>query len=353
MGKHANPLRAAGASPRGSTNARVLLSVFSGLPSLLESFGVQSASILHHHGLTAADLAEPDRSGTFHDLNRLLGHCVRVTGCRHFGLLLSRSVNLRSLGLPGRLAQHSSTVQAALDGLAACFGLHDSGAEIDLAVEPEGATLNYTIHASGIVEVEQVYDFALGAMINVTRELCGADWRPTLVLLPRRLPAVLEPYQTILGPQLQFSATRAAVVFPSHWLAQPVPGADPFIYRLLKREVGSELEHTNPLICRDLRRVIVARLHDGHCSRREVAQVLGLHERTLCRQLKSAGTTFQSLLDEVRSELAQQLLGNTQAPITQIAQQLGFRSSTVMARSFRRWTGMSPRQYRSGHRQVH
>jgi len=353
MGKHANPLRAAGASPPGSTSARVLLSVFSGLPALLERFGVHSAGILQQYGLTRADLNEPDRSGSYHDIGRLLHHCVGVTGCRHFGLLLSRSVNLRSLGLPGRLAQHSPTVQTALEDLAACFRLHDSGAEIDLVAGPEEATFSYTIHANGVVAVEQVYDLALGAMTNVMRELCGDDWRPTLVMLPRRLPATLEPYQSVLEPQLQFSATRATVVFPGRWLAQPVPGADPYIYRLLQREATSLLDQTNPLICRDLRRVIVSMLHDGHCSRREVAQVLGLHERTLCRQLRSAGTTFQHLLDEVRSELAQQLLGNTQAPITQISQQLGFRSSTVMARSFRRWTGMSPRQYRSGHRQVH
>lgn len=353
MDQYAPPRRLTGATPHASTGARVLLSAFSGLPELLESFRVPCASILRQHGLTQADLNAPDRSGSFHDMSRLLEQCVGVTGCRHFGLLLSRSVGLRSLGLPGRLAQHSVTVQAALEGLADSLELHDSGAELDLVVEAETATFSYAVHASRVAAVEQVYDFTLGAMTNVLRELCGADWRPRLVMLPRRLPATLEPYHAILGSSLQFSATKAAVVFPSRWLAQPVPGADPFIYRLLLREVGAAQETNSPLINRDVHRAIVAQLHEGHCSRGEVAKALGLHERTLCRQLQSSGTTFQHMLDDARSELAQQLLRNTRAPVTLIARQLGFRSSTVMARAFRRWTGLSPREYRSGHWQVH
>jgi AraC-like DNA-binding protein len=352
MGEYLPPRRIAGATPCASTSARVLLSVFSGLPGLLESFRVPSAGILRQYGLTHRDINEPDRSGGYQSMGRLLGQCAELTGCRHFGLLLSRSVNLRSLGLPGRLAQHSATVQEALEGLAGCLELHDSGAELDLRMKAETATYSYSIHASGVVAVEQVYDFTLGAMTNVLRELCGRDWYPTLVTLPRRRPVTLEPYHAILGSSLQFSATSAAVVFPSRWLTQPVPGADPFICRLLC-EARAALENTNPLLLRDVRRAIVALLHDGHCSRREVARALDLHERTLSRQLQLSGTTFQHMLDEARSELAQQLLRNTRAPVTQIARQLGFRSSTVMARAFRRWTGVSPRQYRSGQPLAH
>lgn len=352
MGEYLRPGGIVEEAACAPTGARVLLSAFTGLPGLLESFRVPSAAILRQYGLTQADLHEPDRTGSFQTMSRLLGHCVEETGCRHFGLLLSRSVNLRSLGLPGRLAQHSATVHEALEGLAGCLELHDSGAELDLRVAHGAATLTYSIRASGVVAVEQVYDFTLGVMTNVLRELCGADWYPTLVMLPRRPPVTLEPYHARLGSSLHFGATGAAVVFPGHWLAQPVPEADPFIYRLLS-EARAALERTNPLLLRDVRRAIVALLHDGHCSRREVACSLGLHERTLSRQLRSCGTTFQHMLDEARSELAQQLLHNTRVPVTEIAQQLGFRSSTVMARAFRRWTGVSPRQYRSGQQRVH
>jgi len=337
----------------GLTSARALLTAFAGLPDLLESFGVPSAPVLRNCGLTRADLNDPDRTASIQEMSRLLSRSTELANCEHFGLFLSRSVNLRSLGLVGRLVRFAPTVEAALDELCTNFAVHDTGGIVEVRLEHETATLAYTVHATGIATPEQVYDFATGVMRNIMLELCGAEWQPSLVMLPRKSPRNLVPYRAIFDAPLQFDAVTAAVAFPGHWLSQPVPGADPVLYRLLLREVQARMEEGNPLVCGDVRRAIVGQLHEGECSRREVARVLGLHERTLCRRLQSSGTTFQELLDEVRSEIAQQLLHDTHVPIAQIAQALGFRNSTVMARAFRRWNGLSPREYRNGLRRPH
>jgi AraC-like DNA-binding protein len=339
--------------PGGSARSRVLLSAFRGLPDLLEKFRVPAAAVLRQYGLTKAHLDESDRTGSFTDMSRLLAHSAAATNCPHFGLLLGRTVNLRSLGVVGRLARHASTVETALDGLVTYFAMHDTGATLDVRVESEAATFSYTIHATAVAALEQVYDFSMAAMASVMNELCGAGRRPTLVMLRRQLPREPRPYHEIFRAPLQFDALQAAIVFPRRWLALPVPTADPILYRLLLREVRAGVEETEPLVCRDVRRSIIQLLHEQHCSRSEVAHMLGLHERTLCRRLHSCGTTFQDLLDETRSMMAQQLLRDTHVPISRIARELGFSDSTVMARAFRRWNGMSPREYRNGLRQAH
>jgi AraC-like DNA-binding protein len=249
----------------------------------------------------------------------------------------------------GRLARFAPTVEAALGALCANFAVHDTGGVLDVLVEHETASFTYTIHATGVAAPEQVYDLATGVMRNVMVELCGAEWRPTLVKLPRNLA----PYRATFNAPLQFDAVRATVAFPGRWLSRPVPGADPVLHRLLLREVQSRMEEADPLVCGDVRRAIISLLHEGECSRAKVARMLGLHERTLCRRLQSSGTTFHDLLDEVRSEMAQQLLHDTHVPIAQIARELGFTNSTVMARAFRRWNGLSPREYRNGLRRPH
>ena len=132
-----------------------------------------------------------------------------------------------------------------------------------------------------------------------------------------------------------------------------MPSADPILYRLLLREACASVEEKEPLVCSNVRRAIIRLLHEGRCSRREVAQMLGLHERTLGRALHASGTTFQQLLDDTRSELARQLLHDTHVPISHIARELGFRDSTVLTRAFRRWNHVSPREYRNGLRSVH
>jgi len=337
----------------GAASDRAHLSAFSGIPHLLSHFGVASAPLLQGYGLTDADLNDPDCTGSFKDMSHLLERCVRATRCPYFGLLLSRSTDLQSLGLVGRLTRHSPTVEEALLALGIYFSLHDTGGTVGVAHEGDMATFSYTLHATGITAPEQVHDFVAGVMVNVMRQLCGAGWRPSLVMLPRKRPQQVEPYREVLGDSLQFDAARTAVAFSARWLSRPVPGADPFLRRLLLREVCAGMDTQGPLIRRDVRRAIVNALHESRCSRREVARALGLHERTLCRCLQASGTTFQHILDDVRSELAQQLLRNTRAPMSEIAQELGFRNSTVMARAFRRWKGMSPRDFRNELQRTH
>ena len=345
--------RAAPPSALGADGNRVLLAPFRGLPDLLGKFAVPGEPLLRQFGLCNAWLEEPERTGSFPEMSRLLAHCAAVTNCAHFALLLSRQVSLRSLGVVGRLARHAPTVQTALEDLVTYFVLHDGGAELDLEADDQVATFRYTIHAKAVTAREQVYDFTAGVMVNVLRELCGTDWQPELVTLPRKPPQDARPYKAAFGVPLQFDSNQAAVVFSSGWLARPVPSADPILYRLLLREACASVEEKDPLVCNDVRRAIIRLLHQQRCSRREVARMLGLHERKLCRVLSASGTTFQQLLDDTRSELARQLLHDTHLPISRIARELGFRDTTVLARAFRRWNQMSPREYRSGLRSLH
>ena len=78
----------------------------------------------------------------------------------------------------------------------------------------------------------------------------------------------------------------------------------------------------------------------------DLAQMLAIHRRTLNRRLKAEGTTFQRVLDEVRFEIAQDLLSNSSAHLDDIAATLGYAAVTPFMRTFRRWSGTTPGQWR-------
>jgi AraC-like DNA-binding protein len=71
-----------------------------------------------------------------------------------------------------------------------------------------------------------------------------------------------------------------------------------------------------------------------------------MSSRTLQRQLQSAGTTFTTLLNEIRQDLAQKYLREQHNNITEIAFLLGFSESSAFSRAFKRWMGTSPSEYR-------
>ena len=74
--------------------------------------------------------------------------------------------------------------------------------------------------------------------------------------------------------------------------------------------------------------------------------MLAMHRRTLNRRLKAQGMTFQEILDQVRYEVARELLAETQVAIDDIAAALGYASVSPFVRSFGRWSGTTPGRWR-------
>jgi AraC-like DNA-binding protein len=337
-----------GASPptRSAATARAHLTALGSLPAVLEKLGVPSAPLLQQVGLQHRDFSDPERSASFEELDRLLGACVRRTGCGHFGLLVGQSVGLESLGIAGRLARNAPSVARALEDLEDFFILHDSGAVPCVEVHDGSATFMYSIYATGMRNVDQIYDLALAAMMNVMRQLCGASWRPDAALLPRGRPDNIRPYRETLQAPLRFDATQAALLFPSNWLQRAIPGADPLLHRLLEDRASEDRSNVTTLLQNEVRRAIRALLVTGRCSRATVARRLNVHPRTLVRRLRESGTTYQALLDDMRAQTAKQLLHDTRSPVSRISASLGYADPTVFTRAFRRWTGLSPREFR-------
>jgi AraC-like DNA-binding protein len=72
-----------------------------------------------------------------------------------------------------------------------------------------------------------------------------------------------------------------------------------------------------------------------------------MSERTLARRLRDRGLSFRSLLDGVRKELGLGYMEELRHAVTDVAYLLGFSDQSNFARSFRRWTGSTPSEYRA------
>ncbi len=70
------------------------------------------------------------------------------------------------------------------------------------------------------------------------------------------------------------------------------------------------------------------------------------------RRLSAFGTTFHALADEVRFELAQQMLEISTMDVRQIAQALDYADASAFTRAFRRWSGNTPARWRASHAQA-
>ena len=93
-------------------------------------------------------------------------------------------------------------------------------------------------------------------------------------------------------------------------------------------------------------RKVIDLLPDGECSRDKVASALGMSPGTLQLKLSQHGTNFQKLLDDTRKELGCSYVQQPTRSVTEITFLLGFNDTSNFTRAFKRWTGMSPTEYR-------
>lgn len=95
-----------------------------------------------------------------------------------------------------------------------------------------------------------------------------------------------------------------------------------------------------------VRGALVDLMPAGRTGAEDVALALGISRSTLQRRLRAEGTSYQSVLDATRRDIAIRYLTKTTLRTDQIAGVLAYRDANSFSRSFRRWTGQAPSSFR-------
>ena len=244
-------------------------------------------------------------------LGRLCALSVARTQCRHFGLLVGRRATILSLGLVGRLMLHSETFGDALRGLVAHLSVQDRVIVPSLDVAGDTAVFSHAVYQPEMESADQITDGAIACAVNAIRALLGADWAPAEVLLPRGQPADTEPYRRHFRAPVRFDQEMAALVFPSRCLERRIAGADPLLRAMLEERIKQLKGAQGSEFPDDIRRLLRVRLTNDRCSADDIADLLAIHRRTLSRRLKGGGTGYRDISNEIRFEIARQLLEDT------------------------------------------
>lgn len=319
---------------------------------LLRARGIDPGPVLAEVGLTPTCFDDPDNVIPYATLGRLMACCVRTTRLPDWGLRVGAETGVSALGIVGFLVQNSPDVGSALHNLVEHLHLHDRGAMPTFRIENGVATLGYLIHQSGVEAVDHIADAAIAIACNTMRGMCGPAWVPTSVLLMHREPADTTPFRKFFRAPVQFGADQNAITFPVRWLAQPLPGANDGLRRMLERQIldwqvkeSGGVDH--------MRRVLRTLLHTGEATEERLAHLFAMHRRTVNRRLQAQGTTFRKLVDEVRYDVARHLLESSELPVIDIAGMLNYADASAFTRAFRRWSGTTPAQWRAGRGRTH
>lgn len=329
------------------TEGQVRVGPLGHLPELLHGFGVPLVPLLEELELAADILNDPENTVAVATAAKLLARCAEQARCPHFGLLIGQRASLVSFGLIGTLASNEADVGTALRGLARTQHLHGRAGVPAFIVKSDVAIYSLTLEGFLGVGAAHVHDLSAAMGFNLMRDLCGPAWTPTEVMLPHAPPHDRRPYDRYFRAPIRFDAEWTAVAFPARWLSHRVTGADPSLRGPLRESVEAvAARYGNDLIMRT-RRALYVLVMQGEGSMNKMADLMGMHRRTLNRRLAASGTSFSEQLEDVKSHIARQLVADTTMSMIEIASTLNYSDAATFTRAFRRWTNMPPREWRS------
>jgi AraC-like DNA-binding protein len=298
-------------------------------------------------GLSEATLLDrmtrlaPDRS------RKLAAELIAQIGDPQVGLRAAERLRLNDMDLLGYLVRHSPHPLAAIEQLVRYARL--LGDTADARIERAGARVAMTFGLlDGRRMLPEATDYTVASIFRLVRELSRGRALPAEVFLQRPRPARPAGYRRFFQCPVSFGTDRSKLVYEQARLTVPFADGDSRLVAILEvraDEVIATLPRRTTVV-EHVRAHITSRLENGACDVRATALELGLSERTLRRRLRKSGSTYRTVLDEVRRELALALVEQRDESIATIAHRVGFADTTGFARAFRRWTGLQPHEYR-------
>jgi AraC-like DNA-binding protein len=316
----------------------------------LREAGLAVAPVLSAAGLRALDLQHPDGLVTGDQQLRLERAFVERTR-EHRGLWLDLGSRYRLLayGAFGLAILNARTVGRAVEFAASFHELAFTVVHYTLLRDPAGEIAGMDADLTWVPE--DLRTFMVERDLAAVRRLLDDMVNGVFPLREIRaaIPAPPDPdrYARALGTPVRFAADRTQILFASRWRTLPMPYGNPALEEAYERQCR-ELIDTLALRSSEVEQVIdlLVRCRGTWPTIEETAGRIAVSPRTLRRRLEERGTSYRSLLEEVRRKQAEELLSGTALSVEQIADSLGYAETASFTHAFKRWTGRAPRAFR-------
>lgn len=271
----------------------------------------------------------------------------------HLGLHVFEHVNYADLGLLGFALLYAGDVGTALRTSKQYMPLFHDGCSGQLLVEREYAYLWYRVRWPELPLSRHACDMAIAFWVFFIRKTVDPSWAPAAVRLRQPTPpaALCDEYHRIFRCPIIFGGATNQLTLARSLLETPIRSHDRRLFEMAESVLSSLRERSPEAgFLEQTVESAISQTLDSKPNLTRVARLLRLSPRTLTRQLTSWSLKFTDMVDNVRCDLAVQLLVTTDHPLAEIAHLLGYSEKSAFSRAFRRWMHCTPNDYRQSMR---
>jgi AraC-like DNA-binding protein len=314
--------------------------------------GVPPEQLLRDAALRSDQLTDPDGRVSRASEVQLWEGAVRLTGNDDFGLHLAKMVSASDLGGVGFAVRSSRTLGEAYERAARYLALVNQDIELQtLSVSGDVVALRH-VPPTHLLPPRQAIECFMALLFLVGQRGIGADFVLRALHLRHPRPPRMDEHLRLFGVTPCFGAPHDELLFEHRLLDLPQREAEPALGSILDRHLHELLQQLPPRanFLDRVRAAVIGALQNGEPSLDELAQRLHMSRRSVQRRLQQEGTSIKDLTAVLRAELATRYLQEPNESVGEIAFLLGFSEPSTFHRAFKRWTGMTPAQYRQTRR---
>jgi AraC-like DNA-binding protein len=310
--------------------------------ALLHSKGVPVRPLLKKANLVHNCLDDPNNlvpsicGGIFREL------AAQATGSPNISLEACQHLEVERLDF-GQALLMEPTVAAAINTFCRLVACETSNASFELCPQPNGDLwFGERIQTAVNPGEWHVTLYVLSWMLKIAR-LADPTWSPAKIMIASK--ATPEHFEAIekLGSTARLEQNCTGFLVPVTMLALPVRRTT-----AQGQVMDGDFRPSVPAetYAGSIKQLIQSYDTEGWLNIDQLSEVTGTNVRTLQRRLWTEQETWSSLVQQCRAEKAGGLLENTDAPILEIANQVGYKNQGHFSRAFQRWAKLSPREFR-------
>lgn len=318
------------------------------LLDIVSRWGYSAESLFSPFNFTNEQLAEPECRIPTPIANELVKHALKITGESTLGYQLGAQMRISIHGFIGYAIMTAHDITEALVLANRFIQLRMPFLQLYFSTFGEKATLQLQCDIDiEPLRTEIVTGLTFGIM-TMAKALTGTDNLESDIDFDFPKPDGFDKY-IALCPQhnFRFDQPHLLASFDKKCLGMKIINADPISSQIAINQCEAELSALGERRRLAMRvRDILTHSEQHYLSIENVADRLHMSDRTLKRQLAAEGTSFSTLVDEVRYRHATSLLSRTDYSLEQIADELGYSDVANFSRAFKRWSGRSPSSWR-------
>jgi AraC-like DNA-binding protein len=322
------------------------------LVDAVERAGVPRDDLLRAEGIDPARLSEPEGRFDLREFAALQVRALEMTRDDALGLHIIDQTHDGAFDIMSHLVAHAPTLREAF-GLCTQFQrLLMDDSHVALTETDTSATMHYHFKRIDERADRLQAEFVVAGFLRLVRVFGGRGVMPRGVTLEHPRPSYHREYTKTFGDAVRFGQKATTLVFDRAALDRTQLHQHPELYTLLRSQAERALERVDSGLgpADQVKRYLLARPPARIPDISTAARDLGLSARSLRRRLAEHATSYRTLVRTILEDSAGHMLRDPKRSIQETASALGFLNVGAFHRAFKRWTGMTPAQYRERRR---